>query len=687
MLLTWTNRRSVELLMLRAVPYAAALVVCFGAVAGAVTDNPESGSPWNVKTNVGPDAAVGGWFINLGPTGMRAKLLRDEPTVLEVQYVFPGSPADGKVKKGDKITGANGKKCKTPHQFGYGVDVFGGEGPFMDFGNALYDSQTGKRLNGKLTLRLIREGEPMTVELTVKTQKPFASTFPFDCERSDELFDRICKYLAGRQRENGLWHGRPHINGYAMLTLLGSGKPQYMPHVKRAAKRMAEITSDDYLKDTGGHPCWRYGIYGICLGEYYLATGEKWVLPELEQINKWLLGGQHRGGWGHKPWEGEGKNGYGPINAITAQAKTAWGLMARCGIEIDADRYREAHQFIDRGTNAFGYVWYKDGGKGNKRWADMGRTGIAALAYYVSPIGGKEYLERAKLHSKCIGDHPQTFPDTHGSPLLGMGWTALGAAVERPHLRKLLDYNRWWIVLAECEDGTYVYQPNRDNNPQDYAADPRLSATAAMGLIFSVKEQRLAIMGAKTVVPGLNEQDLTDQTRPAFDALGRDQLDRAYKLITDLETDPELAETNRKVLAQLKQALLNPINNLLARLQRLEKIGDVAKLKELIDTAQPKYRGVGPFDKAVQPMRTKLRQPGVRREVVIGQTYAYLLERAEKTRSVGDIRRLDDFIKRYPESVYAKAARKALRRLQTDEQARQLRDEYFNELLKELKAG
>ncbi len=687
MLSSRSGRRLIAPLWLRSSSSVLLAVLVFAASAQAVTDKPDTGSPWSVKTNVGPDATVKGWLINLGPTGMRAKVLRDEPIKLEIRYVFPGSPAEGKVKVGDKITGANGRKCRTPHKFGYGMDVFGGEGPLMDLGNALYDSQTNKSRNGKLTLSIERDGNPMTVELKIKTQIPFAKTFPFDCQRSDDHFDFICEYLVKRQRENGLWHGRPHINCFAMLALMSSDNPKYKPMVTKAAKRMAETTSDDYLNDTGGHPCWRYGFYGICLGEYYLATGERWVLPELEQINKWFLGGQHRGGWGHKPWDEGGKNGYGPFNAITTQIKMAMGLMARCGIEIDTDRYRQAHEFIDRGANAFGYVWYKDGGKGNKRWADMGRTGSAALAYHVSPLGGQEYLDRALLHSKCIGDHPQTFPDTHGSPLLGMGWTALAASIDEKNMRKLMDYNRWWIVLAECEDGTYVYQPNRDNNPQDYTAAPRLSAMAAMGAVFAAKEKRLAILGAKTTVPGLNERDLTDTTRPIFDAIGRGKLGRAYTMLTRAESNAELTEQDKPVLEQLRRALINPVNHTLEQMRKLDRVGDVARLQEMIQATQTKYRGVGDYDRAVQAHQIKLRRPEVRREIALGQQYERLLTKAEQTRGMAEIRRLENFAQRNPDSVYGKAARAALKHLKTDEQARRLRDEYFNELLKDLPAG
>ena len=61
------------------------------------------------------------------------------------------------------------------------------------------------------------------------------------------------------------------------------------------------------------------------------------------------------------------------------QAKMAWALMQRCGLQVDAERFRATHDFVARGTNTIGYVWYKDGGKKNPSYADMGRTGASAM--------------------------------------------------------------------------------------------------------------------------------------------------------------------------------------------------------------------------------------------------------------------------------------------------------------------
>jgi len=459
---------------------------------------------YGIQTKAQPDAQAGGWFINLGITGARGKLVPEAPRVMEVAYVFPDTAAHGKLKVGDKIVGANGKAFTTPHKFGYGVTFFGYEGPMMDIGNALEASQ-GPALKGKLTFDVVRGEQKKKIVLTLPTRYgQFSKTYPFNCKKTDLILKELYAYLLRRQREDGSWSGRPHINAFAALALLAGGGEGAAPAVRKAMGYFAKTTNDRI--SYGGLDCWKYGLYGVCLAEFHLAKPNKHVLRELEEINRWLVKaqfdthyrrGQGMGGWGHRPKDRPGGNGYGPINIITAQAMVAWALMAECGVEIDRKRFDLAHQFIAKGTNNIGYVWYKDGNGGNNKYADMGRTGASAVAHAVCPFNTTTYRPFALRNAKCIGTNYKTFPDTHGSPLLGMGWTALGAAVDPPSFRNLMDQHVWMFNLAHCPDGTFYYQPNRDNNPQDYGSDPRLSASAATALILAIKYKTLRIMGAK----------------------------------------------------------------------------------------------------------------------------------------------------------------------------------------------
>ena len=252
---------------------------------------------------------------------------------------------------------------------------------------------------------------------------------------------------------------------------------------------------------------------GIVLSEYFLKTKDKKILKELQEINDFIYTTQYtdmsqihpnqskthpsatpktkedaHGGWGHNP----GFEGYGPIAMITGEGALALALMHKCGIKVDQTRHENAYSFLARGTSNNGYTWYADDARpNNKSWADMGRTGAGAIANYLSPYGDSKYKKKALLQAKFIGNHPQSFPDTHGSPILGMGFTALASHIDQKSFRKMMDNNKWWFILAQCHDETFYYQPNRDN--AGYRGNSRVKASAVTAFILLLNKQNLAL--------------------------------------------------------------------------------------------------------------------------------------------------------------------------------------------------
>lgn len=106
---------------------------------------------------------------------------------------------------------------------------------------------------------------------------------------------------------------------------------------------------------------------------------------------------------------------------LTGQGALAYSLMHRCGIKIDREKHDAAYKFLKKGTGQNGYVWYgEEVGGPPDGWADMGRTGASGIANFLSPYDEPVYRERAMANAKVIGLHPQSFPDTHGSPPMGM---------------------------------------------------------------------------------------------------------------------------------------------------------------------------------------------------------------------------------------------------------------------------
>lgn len=486
------------------------VILSLAAQVHAQVHHHPDGQPWKNGTRNGPDAAVPGWFYNLGTTGMRVQLSDERPKHLLVRYVFEDSPAHRKVRAGDWILSAGGKRFETPHKNGYGMGRFGPEGPILDFAVALEKGQSSKG-KGRLDLRIERDGERREVSLKLgRTVDPFSKKYPADCKRSARIVAGLLAFLVDEQRRDGSW-GNAVNNLYAPLALLASSDRKHLKAVERNARFHARTTR---AEDSSSLINWRYMSAAIVLSEYYLRTKERWVRAELEEVYAFLTAGQYmgmdqinprvkeshpdaypknegqqRGGWGHNP----GFEGYGPICMLTGEGALAFALMRRCGVEVDRERHDAAYDFLRRASGRNGYVWYSDEAAGQHDWADMGRTGAAGVAFRLSPYKGKEYKQRAQLHAAVIGEHPESFPDTHGSPILGMGWAAAAAAANPASFRNLMDANRWWFVLAQCHDGTYYYQPNRDN--AGYGGDSRLSASAVTAFILQIPDASLAVTG------------------------------------------------------------------------------------------------------------------------------------------------------------------------------------------------
>jgi hypothetical protein len=471
----------------------------------------EGGAPWSQRANKGPDAEVPGWYYNLGVTGIRVELVADAPKHLVVRHVFDDSPAARYVRVGDVIVGAGGKRFKNDHKNGYGMDKFGPDGPIFDFAQALEACQRDKG-KGRLELDLRRDDKPLEVTLKMGTKLgTYSKTFPKMCKKSDQVLTTLLEYLADQQQDNGSW-GDPVQNLFAPLALLASGERKYLKAVEKNVRQHARTTKSE---DESSLINWRYMTAAIVMSEYYLATKESWVIDELQEVYDFLVWSQYvdlaqvnpkakeshpgsfpknaeqaYGGWGHN----SGFEGYGPICMLTGEGALAFSLMHRCGIEIDRERHEAAYAFLERGSGRNGYVWYGDSPAGQQDWADMGRTGVSGVANRLSPYKNKSYARRSMIHATVIGEHPESFPDTHGSPLLGMGFSALGAFSDPASFRSLMDANRWWFVLARCTDGTFYYQPNRDN--AGYGNKSRLTASAVTAFILSIPKANLALTGA-----------------------------------------------------------------------------------------------------------------------------------------------------------------------------------------------
>ncbi len=469
--------------------------------------------PWNTSM-FGSDQDINGWFYNLGITGIRIILDESTPKELIVKHIDSGSPASGRIQINDRIQGTNGANFINAHQRGYGINVFGARGPIEEFASALETAQSPTG-NGNLSLKVRRGTSTLNIDIPIgKTYGSFSSTFPQNCTKCSRILQDLAPIIRSYQKPDGRF-GNGDASGdlLASLALLGIGGPTNLAAVERCARHVAQGTNANSWLEAGNLVNWDLFAAAMILSEYYLATGEQWVKPELQEIYQSLLKTQYNdrsqivpgdpddpppvgnrsfGGWGHNP----GFEGYGPFAFNTGQGALSFALMQRCGINIDRAKHDASYNFLIRATGPNHYVWYSDPGENNPNaWADCGRTGIAALANFMANYQETAYRTRALQHAQFSGNHPQSFPDTHAAPEIGMVFQALGTFTDPASFRKLMDANKWWFALAQTHQKSFFYQPNRDNQAPD--TDFRLNATCATAIIFSIHNKNYYMSGKR----------------------------------------------------------------------------------------------------------------------------------------------------------------------------------------------
>ena len=228
---------------------------------------------------------------NLGSTGLRGWIYHNPANNLDmrqgrttaasrqilVTHVGAKSPADGTIEVNDVILGVGGK-------------------PFADdarksIARAIQEAE--QEVNGGL-LKLLRwrSGKTAPVELKLKVMGRYSDTAPYDCPKSQRIFEEAYEHLAKEPLENDLWGA---ING---LALLAAGKAEDLPKLREFAREVGPKTLKLELKK--GMAVWQWGYKNLFLCEYYLRTGDKEVLHAIRQYTVTLAKGQSMyGTFGH----------------------------------------------------------------------------------------------------------------------------------------------------------------------------------------------------------------------------------------------------------------------------------------------------------------------------------------------------------------------------------------------------
>jgi len=404
----------------------------------------------------------------LGPTGARGWVRDNRIFVVDVA---PDSPAADRIKLHDAILGANGLKCAEDAD------------PRRLLGKAITESETAQG-KGRLSLMVRRDGKDVTVDVQLRVMGSYSDTWPYECKKSRKILHEASAYLAARQYPNGYFPAEVGIStSWAGLLFLATGESQYLDNARRAAYWLAEQSYPDMILHN-----WPAGYAGVFLAEYYLATGDRSVLPKLQSLCDFLAKGQMGfGSWAHNSPFG----GYGAVNQVGLVCFMALVLADECGLDVDQAALKRSTDFFHKYAGK-GWIPYGD----HRPWRGLSGNGKNALAAVVFDLLG-EYPEDVRQFSLTVAASYEHREHGHTGSFFSFFWGPLAAVhAGEDRFRKFLDEQTWYYDLARTHDGGLVNQPTGET-ATGYTWNGAVYTTGGMALFYALPLKTLRILGAE----------------------------------------------------------------------------------------------------------------------------------------------------------------------------------------------
>ena len=344
--------------------FVAAVLLALPASGSAAKPKGDMTNPDFTKGEVIPEGFKHDW--NLGATGARGwmfsdKLVTTDARQIKITNVGKGAPAAGTLAVGDVILGVGGKP------FSYD--------PRPEFGKALTvaESEAG---GGKLVLTRWRAGRSEEVTIKLPVLGTYSATAPFDCPKSKRIFEQGCAMLAKRVAAPS-YDPDPILRSLNALALLASGKPEYVPIVRKEAQWASRFSVESMAT-------WYYGYVTMFLAEYKMATGDDSVMPGLRRLALEAANGQSMvGSWGHKFARPDGRlSGYGMMNSPGVPLTISLVMARAAGVndpKVSLATERSAR--LLRFYVGKGCVPYGDHAPWMETHEDNGKCGMAAVLF------------------------------------------------------------------------------------------------------------------------------------------------------------------------------------------------------------------------------------------------------------------------------------------------------------------
>lgn len=427
-----------------------------------------------------PDGHPHDW--NLGPLGARGWIYSNRMETTQARQILitqvtSDTPADEILQPGDVLLGVGDQPFQSD--------------PRVELGTAIGQAEGG---TGSLTLIRWREDGQELVEVNLPILGTYSPTAPFDCPKSERIFQQGCDALAQRMRQNPDT-GNRIVRSFNALALLSSGRPEFLPLIRREVQYAAQYS------DVPGKSlcCWFYGPTNLLVAEYTLATGDETFLADLERISLEIVDGQSAvGSWGHRFARPDGRlNGYGMMNAPGLPLTLSLILARKAGVDNPRlDQAIEKSVRLMRFYDGKGCIPYGDHAPWMETHDDNGKNGIGAVMFNVlqdrSPA---EYFSRMSVAS-----HGAEREMGHTGNFFNMLWAMPGVALSGPQATgKWMNEFGWYYDLARQSDGNFRHQGPAQPGNDSYH---RWDATGAYLLAYAQPLRKLYITGKQQgIVP------------------------------------------------------------------------------------------------------------------------------------------------------------------------------------------
>ena len=401
-------------------------------------------------------------YWNLGPIGVLGNVwstgsldVTSKTTMIQIYEILKGSPAVGKLERGDVIRGVVSPKISSDL---IKNNLFIANAP-KALSQAITEAEKEKK-GGKLVLNIWRKGKTLPVTINLPVMGSYSSTSPYKCPKTERIINNAVTSIIQKESLAPLKRRRNMLTASLDgLGLLATGDQKHWKLVGNFVKMMDSKSIDDYKKTRA----WFLAYQNLLACEYYLATKDEGAIPVINKLSNVIAGGRSGvGTWSHGIADIKQNNGqpfgipcaYGAMNQITITCALSLVLAQKCGVrnEIIDTAVKKSTSFlrfyVDKGCLPYG-----DHVPGRVH-DNNGSSSHAAVLFSI--MGDKE---AAEFYSKMSLASKKDRERGHTGPFFSRLWGPLGSAVSGPYAS--LEFNKltsWKNELQRRHDGGFVYQ-------------------------------------------------------------------------------------------------------------------------------------------------------------------------------------------------------------------------------------